>query len=110
MEWFPQTDAELKEKANGCGEPAEGESGGSDSCGGTSVSEAADPHELKTQESESEAEEDKEEREEGPASKGQTSERRRKEKKSADGEEHKQNRTAAAYTGGRSSRSLPLRG
>lgn len=98
MEWFQQTDTEQNEKVNGCAEPPEGESGGSDSCGGTSVSEATDLQELKTQESESEAEEDKEEREAVPASK--KSERTRKEKKSVDGEEHKQNRSAAStYTG-----------
>lgn len=100
MEWFQQTDTEQNQKVNGCAEPPEGESGGSDSCGGTSVSEATDLQELKTQESESEAEEDKEEREAVPASKLHKSEQTRKEKKSVDGEEHKQNRSAAStYTG-----------
>lgn len=98
MEWFQQTDAEQNQKVNGCTEPPEGESGGSDSCGGTSVSEVTDLQELKTHESESEAEEDKEEREEVPASKVHISER--KEKKSVDEEEHKQNHSAAStYTG-----------
>lgn len=100
MEWFQQTDAEQKEKVNGCAELPEEESRGSDSCGGTSVSEATDLQELKTRESESDPEEDKEEWEAVPASKVQKSERTRKEKKSVDREEHKQNRsTASTYTG-----------
>ncbi|TNM87154.1 hypothetical protein fugu_007384 [Takifugu bimaculatus] len=40
MEWFQQADTEQKEKVNGCAEPPGGESGGPDSCGGTSTSEA----------------------------------------------------------------------
>lgn len=102
MEWFQQTDTEQKEEVNGCAEPPEGESGGSDSSGGTSASEATDLQELKTKESESEAEEDKdkEEREAVPASTVQKGERTRKEKKSVDGEEHKQSRSATStYTG-----------
>lgn len=96
MEWLQQTDTEQKEKVNGCAEPLEGESGGSDSCGGTGASEATDLQELKVQESE--GEEDKEEREAVPAPKAQKNERTRK--KSVDGEEHKQNNSATStYTG-----------
>lgn len=96
MEWFQQADTEQKEKVNGCAEPPEGESGGSDSCGGTSASEVTDLQELKAPESE--GEEDKEEREGVPASKAEPSERARK--KSEDGEEHKQKSSATStYTG-----------
>uniref|UniRef100_H3DCC4 Peroxisome proliferator-activated receptor delta b n=1 Tax=Tetraodon nigroviridis TaxID=99883 RepID=H3DCC4_TETNG len=99
MEWFQQTGAEQQEALNGCAEPPEAESAGSDSCGGTSASEAADPQELKTQESGSEAEEDKEEREAAPASQAQNSERTGTEKESVHGEEQKCSAAAAsAYT------------
>lgn len=96
MEWFQQADTEQKEKVNGCAEPPEEESGGSDSCGGTSASELPDLQELKAPESE--GEEDKEEREAAPPSKAEPSERARK--KSEDAEEHKQKSSATStYTG-----------
>lgn len=97
MEGFQQTAAEQHDKANGYGEPRspqdtadvrwmppEGESGGSDSCGGTSVSELTDLQELKARESEDE--EDKEEKEAAPASKGPKGDQKKKERESPDQE------------------------
>lgn len=112
MEWFQQTATEQHDKVNGYCKPKspqdvvdvrwtppEGESGGSDSCGGTSVSELTDVQELKGKESEDE--EDKEEREVVPASKGPKGDRTKKEKQSLDQEENsRQNRSvASSYTG-----------
>lgn len=112
MEWFQQTATEQHDKVNGYCKPKspqdtadvrwtppEGESGGSDSCGGTSVSELTDLQEVKGKESEDE--EDKEEREVVPASKGPKGDRTKKEKQSLDQEENsKQNRSvASSYTG-----------
>lgn len=112
MEWFQQTATEQHDKVNGYCKPKspqdtadvrwtppEGESGGSDSCGGTSVSELTDLQEVKGKESEDE--EGKEEREVVPASKGPKGDRTKKEKQSLDQEENsKQNRSvASSYTG-----------
>lgn len=78
----------------------EGESGGSDSCGGTSVSELTDLQELKAMESD-----DEEEKVKGvvPPSKGLKVDQKKKEKESLDHKENncsKQNSSAAtSYTG-----------
>lgn len=110
MEWFQETATEQHDRVNGyCNPkspqdtadvrwtPPEGESGGSDSCGGTSVSELTDVQELKARESEDE--EDKEEKEVVPASKGLKGDQAKKEKESPE-EKNKQNSSAAtSYTG-----------
>lgn len=112
MEWFQQPAAEQHEKVNGYCKPKspqdttdvkwtppEGESGGSDSCGGTVGSELTELQELKTKESEDE--EDKEEREVVSASKDPKGDQIKNEKQSSDQEEDgKQNHSAASsYTG-----------
>lgn len=114
MEWFQQTATEQHDRVNGHCKPKspqdtadvrwtppEGESGGSDSCGGTSVSELTDLQELKARESEDE--EDKEEKEVVPPSKGLKGDQKKKEKESPDQDENnhsKQNSSAAtSYTG-----------
>lgn len=98
MEWFQQTNTEHNDKVNGYCKPPEGESGGSDSCGGTSVEEVTDLQELKPHESEDE--EDKEDTEVAPAAKGQKGDWTIKGRKSLDREECKQNRQASStYTG-----------
>lgn len=109
MEWFQQPAAEQHDKVNGYCKPEspqdttdvrwtppEGESGGSDSCGGTTVSELI---ELKTKESEDE--EHKEEGEVVSASKDPKADQVKNEKQSSDQEEDgKQNHSAASsYTG-----------
>lgn len=112
MEWLQQTSTEQHDKLNGYCKPKspqdkadvrwtppEGESGGSDSCEGTSVSELTDLQELKAKESEDE--EIKEEREVVPASEGLKEDRTEKEKQTLDQEENsKQNSSASSsYTG-----------
>lgn len=114
MEGFQQTAIEQHERVNGYCEPKspqetadvswtppEGESGGSDSCGGTSVSELTDLQELKARESEDE--EDKEEKNVLPASKGLKGDQKKREKENLDEEQNnhsKQNNSAASsYTG-----------
>ncbi|XP_028264858.1 peroxisome proliferator-activated receptor delta b [Parambassis ranga] len=76
----------------------EGESGGSDSCGGTSVSELTDVQELKAKESEDE--EDKEEKETAPAPKGLKGDQKKKQKShDQDNDCNKQNSSASSsYT------------
>ncbi|KAE8293406.1 Peroxisome proliferator-activated receptor delta [Larimichthys crocea] len=113
MERFQQTATEQHDRVNGYCEPKspqdtadvrwtalEGESGGSDSCGGTSVSELTDLQELKARESEDEEEkEEKEEKEVVTASKGLRGDHKKKEKESLDQENSKQNSSAASsYT------------
>lgn len=114
MEGFQQPATELHEKVNGYCQPKspqetadvswtppERESGGSDSCGGTSVSELTDLQELKARESEDE--EDKNENDVVPASKGLKRDQKKREKENLDKEENnhsKQNNGAASsYTG-----------
>lgn len=114
MEGFQQTATEKNDRVNGYSEPKspqdaadvrwtppEGESGGSDSCGGTSVSELTDLQELKSRESEDE--EGKEEADIVPASKGLKEDQKTKEKETPDQDENnhsKQNSSAASsYTG-----------
>lgn len=114
MEGFQKTAKEQHDRVNGYCEPKspqdtadvrwtapEGESVGSDSCGGTSVSELTDVQDLKARESEDE--EDKEEKDIVPASKGQKGDQKKKEKESQDQEENdhsRQNSSAASsYTG-----------
>lgn len=115
MEWFQQTATEQHDRVNGYCKPKspqdtadvrwtppEGESGGSDSCGGTSVSELTDLQELKARESEDEEDkEEKEEKEVVPASKGLKGDQKKKDKEGLDQEENsKQNSSAASsYTG-----------
>ncbi|XP_038578647.1 peroxisome proliferator-activated receptor delta-like [Micropterus salmoides] len=112
MEGFQPTATEQHDRVNGYSSPKspqdtadvrwtppEGDSGGSDSCGGTSVSELTDLQELKARESENE--EDKEEKEAVPASKGLKGDQKKKEKESLDEENNhsKQNSSAASsYT------------
>lgn len=113
MEGFQQTATEQHDRVNGYSEPKspqdtadvrwtppQGESGGSDSCGATSVSELTDLQELKARESE---DEDDREKEVAPASKGLKGDQKKKEKESPDQEENnhsKQNSSAASsYTG-----------
>lgn len=97
MERFQQTATEQHDRVNGYGEPRspqdtadvrwmppEGESGGSDSCGGTSVSELTDLQEVKARESEDE--EDKEEKEAVPESKGPKGDQKKRERESPDQE------------------------
>lgn len=110
MEWFQQSATEQNDRVNGYCKPKshqdtadvrwtqrEGDSGGSDSCGATSVSELTDLQEVKAKESEDEEEE---EREVAPASKGAKDERMKTEKQSSDREENKQQCSAASsYTG-----------
>lgn len=110
MEWFQQSATEQTDRVNGYCKPKshqdtadvrwtqrEGDSGGSDSCGATSVSELTDLQELKAKESEDE----EEEREAAPTSKGAKDEQMKTEKQSSDREENtKQQRSAASsYTG-----------
>lgn len=110
MEWFQQTDTEQHDKVNGHCKPKspqdtddvrwtppEGESGGSDSCGGTSVSELTDLQELKAKESEDE--EDREDSEGAPVSKCPKGDRTKKEKQSSDREENSKQQAASSYTG-----------
>ncbi len=109
MEWFQETATEQHDRVNGYCKPKspqdtadvrwtppEGESGGSDSCGGTSVSELTDLQELKARESE-----DEEEQEVVSASKGLKGDQKKKEKENQNQEENsKQNNSAASsYTG-----------
>uniref|UniRef100_A0A8D3CE39 Peroxisome proliferator-activated receptor delta b n=1 Tax=Scophthalmus maximus TaxID=52904 RepID=A0A8D3CE39_SCOMX len=102
MEGFQQAATEQHDGVNGYCEPKspqdtadvrwtspEGESGGSDSCGGTSVSELTDLQELKARESEDE--EEREEKEVVPASKGQKGDQKNKEKEHLDQEENNHN-------------------
>ncbi|XP_023283391.1 peroxisome proliferator-activated receptor delta [Seriola lalandi dorsalis] len=114
MEGFQQTATKKHDGVNGYCEPKspqdtadvrwtspEGESGGSDSCGGTSVSELTDLQELKARESEDE--EDRDEKEVVPVSKGLKGDQKKKrEKEGLDKEENnhsKQNSSAASsYT------------
>lgn len=79
--------------------PPEGESGGSNSCGETSLSELTDLQELKARESEDE--EEKEEKEVVPSSKGLKGDQKRKESLDQEENNHsKQNNCAASsYTG-----------
>lgn len=111
MEWFQQPAAEQHDGVNGFCEPrspqtsddvrwapAEGESGGSDSCGGASVSELTELQELKARESEDE-EVKKEKEVVVPASKVPKGDKKKKEKEDQE-EESKQNSSAApSYTG-----------
>lgn len=109
MEWYQQSDTEQHDKVNGHCKPkspqdaadvrwtpAEGESGGSDSCGAMSVSELTDLQELKANESEDG--EDKEESE-GAASKGSKGDRTKKEKQNLDRDESSKQKAASSYTG-----------
>nr|XP_020474163.1 peroxisome proliferator-activated receptor delta [Monopterus albus] len=100
MEGFQQTATEQHNRVNGCCKPKSphntyDESGGSDSCGGASVSDLTDLQELKTRESE-----DEEEKEVEPDSVGLKGDQ--KNKKSLDQEENihsTQNSSAAlSYT------------
>ena len=114
MEGFQQPATEQHDGVNGYCKPKspqdtadvrwtspEGESGGSDSCGGTSVSELTDLQELKARESEDE--EDKEEKEVAPGSKGLKGDQKKRENECLDQEDsnhNKQNSSAASsYTG-----------
>lgn len=114
MEGFQKTATEQNDRVNGYCKPKspqdtsdvrwmppDGESGGSDSCGGTSVSELTDLQELKARESEDE--EDKEEKEVVPASKGLKGDQKKKEKENLDKEEtnhsKKNSSAASSYTG-----------
>lgn len=120
MEGFQQTATEQHDSVNGYCEPKspqdaadvrwtspEAESGGSDSCGGTSVSELTDLQELKARESEDE--EDREEKEAVPVSKGLKGDQKKREKESLDQDENnhsKQNSSAASSYTGKTSRAF----
>lgn len=114
MDGFQQNAAEQHDRVNGYCKPkspqdttdvrwtaTEAESGASDSCEGTSVSELTDLQELKSRDNEEE--EDKEEDDAGPASKGLKGDQQKREKESPDRKENdhgKQNSSAASsYTG-----------
>ncbi|XP_051281137.1 peroxisome proliferator-activated receptor delta b [Dicentrarchus labrax] len=109
MEGFQQTATEQHDRVNGYCEPKspqdvadvrwtppEGESGGSDSCGGTSVSELTDLQELKARESEDEEDKEDKERDVVPASKGLKGDQKKKEKESLDQEENSKKNSSAA--------------
>ncbi|XP_029011842.1 peroxisome proliferator-activated receptor delta b isoform X2 [Betta splendens] len=107
MEGFQQPAAELHERVNGYCQPkspqeVERDSGGSDSCGATSVSELTDLQELKARESEDEDDKKKTTKDVVPASKGLKRDQKRKEKENLCEEENnhsKQNNSAASsYT------------
>lgn len=114
MEGFQQTAAEQHCGVNGYCEPKspedmadvrwtppEGESGGSDSCGGTSVSELTDFQELKARGSDDE--EDKEENEVVSASKGLKGDQKKEDEENVEKEEdnHSKQKSSGAtsYTG-----------
>lgn len=116
MEGFQQPATELQERVNGYCQPKspqemadvswtppERESGGSDSCGATSVSELADLQELKARESEDEDEKKTTTTDVVPASKGLKRDQKKTEKENLCEEENnhsKQNDSAASsYTG-----------
>lgn len=113
MEGFQQTAKEQHDRVNGCCEPRsprdtadvrwmppEGESGGSDSCGGTSVSELTDLQELKARESEDEEDKedkgDKKEKEPVPASKSPKRDQKKRERESVDQEVNSKQISSAA--------------
>ena len=114
MEGFQPTVTEQHDGVNGYCEPKspqdaadvrwtspKRESGGSDSCGGASVSDMTDMQELKARESEDE--EDRVKKEKAPASKGLKGDQKSKEKEPLDQEKNnhsKQNSSgASSYTG-----------
>ena len=87
-----------QDTADGRWSPMEGESGGSDSCGGKSVSEPIDMQELKAREREDE--EDKKERDVVSPSKGLKGDQKKKDCPDQENKRSKQNSSAASnYTG-----------
>uniref|UniRef100_A0A3Q0QY58 Peroxisome proliferator-activated receptor delta b n=1 Tax=Amphilophus citrinellus TaxID=61819 RepID=A0A3Q0QY58_AMPCI len=103
MEGFQQPAAEKHDGLNGYCEwtPPQGESVGSDSCGGTSVSEVTDLQELKGRESEDEEHKEEEEEEVVPASKypKRDQKKRRKEGEDQENSYNEQNSSASSsYT------------